>query len=75
MSLAFVVDPLSWRQGYCKAMARAVLDRPEVADIQVFGAGVEPDNEGSIRCLEALSFVRASEQPDFEGMLYYLHVR
>ena len=45
--------------------------RSELAHVQLFEAGVEPENVASRRCLEAAGFRLRSDQPDFEGMLYY----
>lgn len=47
------------------------LFRPELRFVELFEAGVEPVNFASRRCLEAAGFRLRSDQPDFEGMLYY----
>lgn len=75
MELAFVVDPTQWGRGYCKAMLDAVLVRPEVADVRVFGGGVEPDNVACILCLKRAGFVRLSDEQDWEGMLNFILTR
>lgn len=75
MELAFVVDPMQWSRGYCKAMLDAVLELPEVASVRVFNGGVEPDNIASILCLKRAGFVRLSDEQDWEGMLNFILVR
>lgn len=70
-SIAFVIDPALRRRGLGRAMIAALLDQPDVDVVQLFEAGVEPANAASRRCLEAAGFRLRSEQPDFEGMLYY----
>jgi RimJ/RimL family protein N-acetyltransferase len=70
-SIAFVVDPQRRGHGLGRAMIAALLLRAELRDVRLFEAGVEPENLASRRCLEAAGFTPRSEQPDFEGMLYY----
>lgn len=70
-SIAFVVDPALRGRGLGRAMIAAMLTRAELRDVELFEAGVEPQNTASRRCLEAAAFELASDQPDFEGMLYY----
>jgi hypothetical protein len=36
---------------------------------------VDQDNVASIRCLKAAGFVQENEEPDFEGMVYFLRRR
>jgi RimJ/RimL family protein N-acetyltransferase len=52
-------------------MIAAMLTRAELRDVELFEAGVEPQNTASRRCLEAAAFELASDRPDVEGMLYY----
>jgi RimJ/RimL family protein N-acetyltransferase len=75
MGLAYVVDPRRWRQGFGTAALRAVLDAPEVADVVLFAAGVEPDNVASVRCAAAAGFRPDGTVPDWEGIVHYLHRR
>jgi RimJ/RimL family protein N-acetyltransferase len=70
-SVAFVVDPALRRRGLGRAMITALTHRPELRFVELFEAGVEPDNTASRHCLEAAGFHPRSQQPDFEGMLYY----
>src|SRR5271168_3985295 len=53
-NLAYVVDPAVRRRGHGTAMISALLALPDLAHIELFVAGVEPDNVGSVRCLRAL---------------------
>ena len=39
--------------------------------MQVFEAGVEPDNHASRGALQGAGFHLRSPTPDYEGMLYY----
>jgi RimJ/RimL family protein N-acetyltransferase len=52
-------------------MVAELMRRPELHEVKLFEAGVEPENVASRRCLTAAGFSLRSEQPDFEGMLYY----
>ncbi len=70
-SIAFVIDPQVGRCGLGRAMIAALTEQPELHRVELFEAGVEPANTASRRCLEAAGFRVRSEEPDFEGMLYY----
>jgi RimJ/RimL family protein N-acetyltransferase len=74
-ALAFTVPPAYRGRGYCQQILHAVFDAPEVADIAVFGAGVEPENRASSACLRAAGFSQENEEPDFEGMVYFVRRR
>jgi ribosomal protein S18 acetylase RimI-like enzyme len=74
-SIALAVDPARRRSGIGRAMLRAALKRAEVRDVELFGAGVEPDNEASIRCFGAAGFLGQSVEPDWEHMLYFIRTR
>ena len=74
-SIALAVDPTRRKAGIGRSMVRAVVDAPEVRHVEVFGAGVEPENVASIRCFEASGFLRQSDEPDWEGMLYLIRDR
>jgi RimJ/RimL family protein N-acetyltransferase len=75
MGLHYVVDPVSWGRGYCGELLQEVFARPEVAQMRVFDAGVEPDNVASIRCLARSGFVKLSPEPDWQGILHLLRTR
>lgn len=70
-SIAFVVDPGRRGHGVGRAMIRALMARPELRLVRLFEAGVEPANAASRGCLAAAGFRPSSDEPDFEGMLYY----
>jgi RimJ/RimL family protein N-acetyltransferase len=70
-SIAFAVDPHRRRRGLGRAMLAALRRRPELRQVDLFEAGVEPENVASRRCLDAAGFRLRSDRPDFEGMLYY----
>lgn len=70
-AIAFVIAPELRGRGLGRAMIAAMLARSELRDVELFEAGVEPRNTASRHCLEASGFELSSEQPDFEGMLYY----
>jgi RimJ/RimL family protein N-acetyltransferase len=70
-SIAFAVNPERRGEGLGRAMIAALLARPELREVALFEAGVDPDNAPSRRCLETSGFRVRTEQPDFEGMLYY----
>jgi RimJ/RimL family protein N-acetyltransferase len=70
-SIAFVIDPNNRRRGLGRAMIIALMRQPELRLIELFEAGVEPENVASRRCLKGAGFRLDSEQPDCEGMLYY----
>ena len=73
-SIAFVVAPVLRRRGLGRAMITALTHQPELRSVELFEAGVEPENRASRACLEAAGFHLHSPEPDFEGMLYY-HAR
>lgn len=70
-SIAFAVDPALRRRGVGRVMITAMLARPELAFVELFEAGVEPENVACRRCLERAGFYVRSLEPDYEGMLSY----
>jgi RimJ/RimL family protein N-acetyltransferase len=74
-NVSYVVDPARRRRGYCVAMIAALLARPELAHVELFAAGVEPANAGSVACLLTAGFRLADPEPDADGVVYYLHRR
>jgi hypothetical protein len=52
-------------------MITAMTQRPELRFVDLFEAGVEPQNTASRDCLQATGFQLRTPQPDFEGMFYY----
>lgn len=72
MGLAYVVDPGRWRQGIGRAVLRAVVRHPDVADVRVFSAGIDVNNQASRCCARSAGFAPDVEEPDWEGTVYYL---
>ena len=70
-SLAFAVDPAVRGRGVGRLMIAALIARPELAFVELFEAGVEPENGACRRCLEQAGFSVRSPEPDCEGFLYY----
>ena len=70
-SIGFVIDPRLRGGGLGRALIAALMSRPELRAVELFEAGVEPENIASRRCLEHAGFRPRVQQPDFEGMLYY----
>ncbi|MBR7827784.1 GNAT family N-acetyltransferase [Actinospica sp. MGRD01-02] len=71
MALTYLVDPARWRRGYGRAALGAVLDHPEVADVEIFFLGIDVANHASRALAEAAGFTLDEPAPDFEDMLYY----
>ena len=74
-SIALAVDPAVRRRGVGRTMITVLLARPELAFVELFEAGVDPENTACRRCLEAAGFSVRSPEPDWEGMLYYRATR
>jgi RimJ/RimL family protein N-acetyltransferase len=74
-NIAYVVDPSMRRRGYCTTMVRDLMALPELAHIELFGGGVEPDNLGSVGCLRSAGFEALDPVPDWEEMVYYVKRR
>ena len=70
-SIAFVIDPARRREGLATSMIRALIRHPDLAAVELFEAGVDPDNHASRGALEAAGFRLQSAVPDCEAMLYY----
>jgi RimJ/RimL family protein N-acetyltransferase len=71
-SIAYVVDPAVRHRGYCAAMLTELMALPDLAHIELFGAGVDPDNTGSTCCLRRAGFQVLDPEPDWEGTVYYV---
>lgn len=70
-AIAYVVDPAMRGRGYGVGMISSLMEVPELAPIELFAAGVEPDNVASVRCLVAAGFTPLDPEPDWEGIVYY----
>jgi GNAT superfamily N-acetyltransferase len=74
-SIAFAVEPALRRRGIGRVMIAALLALPALAFVELFEAGVEPENVACRRCPEGAGFYARSAEPDYEGMLYYRAAR
>ena len=70
-AIAFTVDPARRRERLATQMIRALIDHPDLSTVELFEAGVEPENHASRRTLEAVGFHLRSPEPDREKMPYY----
>ena len=75
MGAAYVVDPARWGRGYARATLRALVAAPEVADVEQFVLGIEPDNTASLRAAAAAGFEPLTTEPDAEDMVYLHRLR
>jgi RimJ/RimL family protein N-acetyltransferase len=73
MGAAYVVDPQRWGRGYGRATLRAFVAAPELADVEQFVLGIEPDNAASLGVARGAGFRPLTTEPDAEDMLY-LHL-
>jgi RimJ/RimL family protein N-acetyltransferase len=75
MGAAYVVDPQRWGLGYGAATLRAFAAAPDLADVEQFVLGIEPDNAASLGTARAAGFRPLTTEPDAEDMLYLHLVR
>ena len=73
--LALTLGPACRRRGYGRQMLNALFEAAEVADIELFGGGVEPEIVPCLACLKAAGFSQQDPEPDFEGMVYFVRRR
>jgi RimJ/RimL family protein N-acetyltransferase len=73
MGAAYVVDPQRWGRGHGSATLRALVGTAELADVEQFVLGIEPDNAASLRVARAAGFTPLTTEPDAEDMVY-LHL-
>lgn len=71
-AIAFAVDPARRREGFATSMIRGLVSYPDLVAVELFEAGVEPENHACGHALEAAGFRLRSANPDGEEMLYYL---
>lgn len=74
-SLMLMVAPAERGRGHGRRILRALLARPELAQLRAVIGGIHPKNEASLRCALAAGFVLASPEPDAEGMLSVVYRR
>jgi L-amino acid N-acyltransferase YncA len=70
--LSVVVDPLQRGLGLCRHIVQAILDLPDMEDVDEVRAAVQPENQASVRCFESAGFVAASREPDDENNLIFI---
>lgn len=70
-AIAFTIDPARRREGLATQMIRALIDHSDLGGVELFEAGVDPENQASRRTLEAAGFRLRSPERDCEEMLYY----
>jgi hypothetical protein len=56
-------------------MITAMTAMPELAQVELFAAGVEPENTASVGCLRKAGFRPLRREPDWEGIVYYTSFR
>jgi hypothetical protein len=56
-------------------MITELMELPALAHVELFAAGVDPDNSASVGCLVAAGFRAKDTRPDWEGIVYYLQNR
>jgi RimJ/RimL family protein N-acetyltransferase len=70
-AIAFTIDPGRRREGVATQMIGALIEHPDLRTVELFEAGVEPQNHASRRTPQAAGFHLRSPEPDCEEMLYY----
>ena len=70
-AITFTIDSARRREGLGTLMIGALIDHPGLNTVELFEAGVEPQNHASRRMLAAAGFHLRSPEPDCEEMLYY----
>jgi RimJ/RimL family protein N-acetyltransferase len=70
MGAAYVVDPDRWGAGFGSATLRAFVGAPDLADVEQFVLGIEPDNAASLGVARAAGFESLTDEPDAEDMVY-----
>lgn len=73
--IAYVTDPALRRRGYGTAMVDALMQSSELSHVELFAAGIEPENTASVRCLRSAGFMPLDPVPDREGIIYYARRR
>jgi RimJ/RimL family protein N-acetyltransferase len=70
MGAAYVVDPARWGRGHGRMALRALAEAAELADVEQFVLGIEPDNPASLRAAAGAGFRPLTTEPDAEDMVY-----
>jgi ribosomal protein S18 acetylase RimI-like enzyme len=74
-SMAYVIDPARRRRGHGVDMILTLMKSPALGDVQLFSAGVEPENTASVGCLRSAGFQPLDPVSDWEGIVYYARRR
>jgi RimJ/RimL family protein N-acetyltransferase len=69
--IGLVVNPAMHNQGHGKNILRSFLRLPFVQPLKEVRAGIEEDNEPSLRCFQGARFTRLDEKPDHEGIINF----
>ena len=76
VEVAYSVDPAHRRQGYAKAMLRALLERADADPaVTAVRASIRPDNLGSRATIAGFGFKKVGEQWDPEDGLEDVFLR
>jgi RimJ/RimL family protein N-acetyltransferase len=75
MGSAYVVDPARWGLGFGRAALLALVAAPELADVEQFVLGIDPDNAASLGAAAAAGFRPLTTEPDAEDVLYLRRTR
>jgi hypothetical protein len=59
-AIAFTIDPARRREGLATQTIRALINHPHLSTVELFEAGVEPQNHASRRTLEAATGISAT---------------
>ena len=70
MGAAYVVDPQRWGRGHGRATLRAFVGAAELADVEQFVLGIEPDNAASLGVARSAGFSPLTTEPGAEDMVY-----
>lgn len=71
-AISFLVNPAWRKSGYGTAMIKALAGRPEVDQVKIFEARVDPSNTASSKTLEKAGFI-SDYRADFENMIYFIY--
>lgn len=71
--IGLAVKPERRREGWGTAILRAFLVTDDARAYSDIRAGIEPDNEASVRCFSSVGFMPINGQPDEEGIIDYWH--
>ncbi|HVW66954.1 MAG TPA: GNAT family N-acetyltransferase [Candidatus Peribacteraceae bacterium] len=71
--IGLVVNPDYQNRGYGKRILKMLLSSDYVQGFQEVRAGIEHDNEPSVRCFRSVGFVPMQEEPDEEGILDFIY--